>query len=138
MEWLILALVAWLAYEHHKRVQYRRENDESLARLIESFRNQEEKLRKSLPGVAVRVAELEKHAALTPASAAPVAPLEPVVKAPAAPPIAEPPAPVAPAAGPPSQLPEPHRTPVQALPPAVPPVARPWKPIAAPPLAPRV
>src|SRR5438034_11587323 len=82
MEWLILALVAWLAYEHHKRTQYRRENDDRFARLADSSNDKEEKLRKSLSGVAARVAELEKHAALAPASAAPIAPLDPVVKAP--------------------------------------------------------
>jgi len=138
MEWLILALVAWLAYEHHKRTQYRRENDDRFARLADSSNDKEEKLRKSLSGVAARVAELEKHAALAPASAAPIAPLDPVVKAPVASLIADPPVPVAPTVAPPPQVAEPQRPPVQVLPPAVPPVAKPWKPIAAPPPVPRV
>src|SRR5438132_5041575 len=100
MEWLILALVAWLAYEHHKRIQYRKENDDRFARLADAFTDKEEKLRKSLSGAAARLAELEKRAALAPASPSPDARLEPVVKASAGPLIPEPPAPVAP----PSQL----------------------------------
>src|SRR5438046_9903953 len=93
MEWLILALVAWLAYEHHKRTQYRRENDDRFARLADSSNDKEEKLRKSLSGGAARVAALEKHAALAPASAAPIAPLDPVVKASATSMTAAPPVP---------------------------------------------